>query len=208
MIDDDMYFYRRSEPELYDHSIGLLERVQGDELSLLIERIETYLDEGYAHGGVSARQGNNRIYTATRDVTRINNVHFFDRDVVLGEGLKFGEMMVMEDFYVSLSLIERGYPNRCIYEWCWCQRGSGTKGGCSTYRTAEVQAAAARKLAELFPDYVRLTIKKSNTEENWLGVKERLDVTIQWRKAFNKRPDLKVLNYRPAEPIMDSGRLE
>ena len=71
-----------------------------------------------------------------------------------------------------------------------------------------MQAAAARKLAELFPDYVRLTIKKSNTEEYWLGVKERLDVTIQWRKAFNKRPDLKVLNYRPAEPIMDSGRLE
>jgi hypothetical protein len=181
MLDDDIYFSRRVPGT--EWMGGDLERVPS--LEPMFESISRYLDHGFAHGGISARQGNQHIPRPYTDNIRVNNAHFFDRDVYLYEQLRFDTLPVMEDFYITLSLIQRGYSNRVLYNYCWSQRGSGFKGGCSAYRTSEMQDAAARELHTRFPDYVKVVIKSSKSQHGAMA--ERTDVNIQWVKAWHGR---------------------
>jgi len=210
MLDDDMYFSeRRGDIEIDSTVHSYMKASQPDtklhrceDLAPMFGRICNILDEGYMHGGISARQGNQHIPKPWADCIRVNNAHFFDTAAFRGIGLKFDVLPVMEDFYVSLSLIHAGYPNRVLYNYCWSQRGSGAKGGCSIYRTAAMQAEAAEKLHELFPDYVRVVEKTSiSGGELFSGV--RKDVNIAWLKAWEDRPSDKPMFYRPATPDLN-----
>jgi hypothetical protein len=95
-----------------------------------------------------------------------------------------GRIPVMEDFDLTLQLLRKGYPNRVSYQYVWNQRGSGAEGGCSSYRTAEMQTNAALKLKELHPDFVSLVTKTAGTV--WKDMEERSDVTVQWQKAYEE----------------------
>jgi len=67
-----------------------------------------------------------------------------------------------------------------LNKWVTNQHGSNLAGGCSHYRTQEVQEESARKLAELHPGLVSVVKKAA---KNW-GWAERTDVTVGWKKAF------------------------
>lgn len=178
MLDDDLYFSKRVDPD----NGGKLEKVQGKQLQEMFAYIKLWLDEGFVHGGISARQGNQHIAYPFTDCIRVNNAHFFNRAVVLREGIRFDELPVMEDFFVTLSLLLKGYPNRVLYDYCWSQRASGFKGGCSSYRTPALQAEAAHRLYDLFPDYVKVVEKTSASQSGAMAT--RTDVNIQWLKAW------------------------
>jgi hypothetical protein len=190
MVDDDMYFSYRPDPENVK-----LERCTN--LNPMIRLIAQSVADGYYHGGVSARQGNNHMDFSTPrrgtldrgavfvDCIRSYNFHFFDVPAIRKLGMRFNpEQHVMEDFRFILDMLTKGYPNRVIYSYCWNQRGSGTVGGCSSYRTAELQAASARKLGEAYPKFVKVVTKAAKTAANWKGMKERVDVNVQWLKAY------------------------
>jgi len=178
MLDDDLYFSHRPDPNYG----GKLERVT--DLRPLLARVSDTLDAGFIHGGISARQGNQNIGYPHTDCIRVNNAHFFDRDAFAAQKTRFDALPVMEDFYVTLSLLTHGYPNRVIYEWCWSQRGSGFKGGCSLYRTPEVQATAAEALHMMFPDFVKVVEKTSDSQAGVMAA--RTDVNIAWLKAWER----------------------
>lgn len=182
MLDDDLYFSERVDLTV----AGPLKRCT--DLEPMFKRIEDSLEVGYAHGGISARQGNNRVGNGSEyiDCIRVNNAHFFDKEVYLREGVRFDSLPVMEDFCVTLTLLLRGYPNRVLYSHCWSQRASGFKGGCSIYRTKELQAEAAVKLAEMFPSYVKV-VEKTATSGGALFSGTRLDVNIAWLNAWTNR---------------------
>lgn len=196
MLDDDMYFSYRPIPDM--GGAGCLERIQA--LEPLFNWISTQLDNGYMHGGISARQGNQNIERESADCIRVNNAHFFDRDMYLNERIRFDQLPVMEDFHVTLTLLLRGYPNRVAYHYCWSQRGSGTKGGCSLYRTAEVQTLASRLLYKEFPEYVRLVQKTSDSQSGVMAARD--DVNISWLKAWaDRKSDNRLVKaYVPAIP--------
>lgn len=179
MLDDDMYFSHRPTPE----QPRPLKRVTT--LEPMFEWIGQQLDAGYAHGGISARQGNQHIERPWADCIRVNNAHFFDRDVFMQEGIRFDALPVMEDFHVTLSLLLKGYPNRVAYHYCWSQRGSGFRGGCSLYRTNELQAQAAEGLHAAFPNYVKVVEKTSDSQHGAMAA--RKDVNIGWLKAWADR---------------------
>ena len=61
------------------------------------------------------------------------------------------------------------------------QSGSNKDGGCSTYRTYEIQAAAAEKMARLWPDFVKVVEKKV---KGWGPMSIRKDIRVQWKKAY------------------------
>lgn len=176
MLDDDMYFYRRK-----DMSSPSLRVANFVEITDMINTMARYsMLKGYFACGLSARQGNNRVNTPFVENTRMMNAYALNVSAINNEGVRFNEMTVMEDFYVTLSMLTRGYKNRVIYNYCWDQRGSNDSGGCSSYRTKAVQSRAAHKLAKIFPDFVTVVKKKSN----WKNMKERYDVRVQWKKAF------------------------
>jgi len=181
MLDDDMLFYRRASIRKTTKLVGISEN--GAAMEQMVSTLERWLTKDkFVAVGLSARQGNNHVFEPYVDATRMMNAYAFNAKTLRDLGIKFSAMKLMEDFYVTLSLLTRGFPNRVSYEYCWNQRGSGTKGGCSTYRTPELQAEQAHRLHKFFPDFVKVVEKTSKS--SWKGLQTRTDVTIQWRKAF------------------------
>jgi hypothetical protein len=119
------------------------------------------------------------------DCERVNDFHWMHREAVLRLGARFDQLPVMEDFYFTLYLLCKGVPNRIIHDYVWNQEGSGTDGGCSLYRTAQLQAEGARGLGAAFPEWVKVVVKKNkDTSPAWRDFKERLDVIVYWWKAY------------------------
>ena len=179
MLDDDMTFNVRrgerllvAEPVEVGHMIGILEQ---------------WLRMGFVHVGISARQGNNHVDGDFAEVTRVNNAYAFNVDKFHVAGARFDRLPVMEDFDVTLTLLEKGYPNRVTYKYAWGQAASGEAGGCSIYRNDAMQEQAAFRLKELHPHSV--TIKKKVSKQAWGGfsASARYDVNIQWKKAYRPK---------------------
>jgi hypothetical protein len=188
MMDDDLYFYHRAEP----FKVGLVGNTKKDN-TLMIETLFGTLASGkYIHVGVAPRTEASFYLCGHKICTRINNVHGYDVKQMrkLGKkiGARFDKLKLMEDFHVTLTLLENGFPNKVLLDYVWNQPGSNTDGGCSTYRTPEAQAKAARKLAALHPDYVKVVEKKVVGKTSWEGMKTRTDVRIQWHKAYANAP--------------------
>lgn len=179
-LDDDMDFCYRldmASPKL------VILRPDDQQMTKLFEWTYEELKTGALHVGISARQGNNHVCEEVVEATRMNNAYAYDLKRLEKTGVRFDALPLMEDFYVTLGLLTRGYVNRVTYRWCWNQSGSNKAGGCSTYRTGEMQAKAAKLLQKAYPAFVTLVEKESKS--NWSGMKTRTDVRIQWKKALN-----------------------
>jgi hypothetical protein len=184
MMDDDLYFYHRAEP----YKMGLVGNTKADNADMIEELFDTLAIGKYIHVGVAPRPEASFYLCRYKCCTRINNVHGYNvaelRRLGKRYGARFDRLKLMEDFHVTLTLLENGYPNKVLIDYVWNQPGSNTGGGCSTYRTPEAQAKAARKLAALHPDYVKVVEKKVVGKTSWEGMKTRTDVRIQWHKAY------------------------
>lgn len=192
MLDDDLIFLRRKSPAAWN-----LRRCESDDVLDLFAWAQS-LVEDYAQVGVSPRQGNNRFYPDDLVFNnRVTNFHVYDVPVIKALGIKFHdsfypETFTMEDFHVSLSLLQAGYQNAIITDFAWDQFGSNTSGGCSLYRTSDTQAESAHLLSLRHPGFVRVTEKE--TKGGWFGVANgdgavlqggiRTDVVISWKKAY------------------------
>jgi hypothetical protein len=177
MIDDDMTFAYR--PDMAKASLKSLPPGDRGVTNLFV--YWRSLMRSYVHVGLSARQGNNHVHEPYKECCRMFNTYMYDLPVVRHLGVRYGRLPVMEDFDLTLQLLRLGYPNAVIYRWCWNQPGSNAPGGCSQYRTCEMQADAAARLAELHPGFVRVVQKES---ANWDGMNRRMDVTVYWKKAY------------------------
>jgi len=175
MFDDDLYFFKRPDmlsPKLV--SCGPMD------VRAMLLNMSILLDD-YPMVGISARQGNNNETRPVVYNTRSMNAYGFDLRLLDHEGVKFGRMPLMEDFDITLQLLRKGFSNAVLYNFCWNQRGSNAEGGCSTYRTAKMQAEAAYRLQEFHPDYVKIVTKEAKS--TWKGMRKRVDVRISWQKA-------------------------
>lgn len=186
MIDDDMKFQARSKDWVYQKGGYLtVDECDPEFVGKMFDEQYDWLREGYAAVSLSARQMNHGVRDRYwREVARMNNMYGFRVSVLRDEDIRFDTMEVMEDFHVTLSLLEKGYPNRISTQYIWNQRGSGAIGGCSGYRTGEVQERSARLLTKLHSPHVQLVTRECNTAYAWKGLKTRYDVRISWRKVY------------------------
>lgn len=134
----------------------------------------------YGHGSIG-----HRLFANARDGLDFNTRQLralaYDRDLLKREKVKF-RVPVMEDFDVQLQLLKRGHE---CFQYNWLvqeQRGSNEEGGCSTYRTEQVQRAAAEQLAKLHPECVTVVKKQQKGNGSMWG--ERTDVKVNWRRAI------------------------
>lgn len=177
MIDDDLKFFRRKV-----EGKNNLTEVTKQDIYDMFNMLNNWLDD-YAHCGISAREGNGHINPLQVEVTRSMRVCGF-RTAIYNQ-MKHCRMQVMEDFDITLQLLRKGLPNIVSFEFANNQfGGSGSKGGCSEFRTLKVQCKSAKKLAKLHPNYVK-TVEKT-TKGSWGGA-TRTDVRVQWKQAFLKR---------------------
>jgi hypothetical protein len=199
MLDDDLGFFRRKSPDAYN----LMPISRTPALDILFYDLEKLVRSGkYAHAGLSPRQANNRHFPQTLvSSTRVNAVHCVNPKILAEVGVSYDAVDMMEDYHVTLTLLQLGYDNAVIVDGAWDQvKGSGAPGGFSHYRTKEKQAAAAYKLAELHPGYVRVVEKEPKTGQgdNWGGT--RIDVRCYWTRAFKLQP---LGDYTPPPIVTD-----
>jgi hypothetical protein len=193
MIDDDLTFFHRP---LLDHED--LFKANDEDILKAIQWLDVQLDS-FAHCSISARTQNfqctKRLVKAEKfelQTTRPYRIYGFRRDIFLGEGLNFHaglKINVQDDFHATLCLLELGYPNIVNFEFAQEQRGSNSKGGCSTYREIELLNRCSVNLKSKHPEVVKIT--KKTTINSWGGTPEnpvtRMDVIIQWQKALGIR---------------------
>lgn len=130
---------------------------------------------------IGSREGGNRNIEQYMLNTRMMRALAFDRRVLQDLHITFSPMELMEDFHVALQLMRAGCDTCVVNNWVTNQRGgSGATGGCSTYRTPELQTAEANKLAARHPGFVKVVQK--TTKGAW-GGGTRTDVMVQWKQA-------------------------
>lgn len=182
MVDDDLSFCYRPKINKPDMPYINSDTVQ---MHTMIETMSSWLDNGKVHVGLISRQANRKTGIKWQEPGRMMNAYAYDSEKVrslVKKGLiKLGRVKVMEDFDLTLQLLRLGYPSRVSCRYAWTQT-SNMDGGCSSYRTAEVQAEAARMLARYHKPFVEVVEKKAKTWKNNLTA--RVDVRVQWKKAF------------------------
>ena len=178
MTDDDHDFYIRKDPLAWN-----MRYMDLNDTNKLFNDILEYLEQGEAFVGLSARQGNNKLFPdTTRRNIRNCNMYAVNRKVLQQHDIRFDVQPLMEDFYVQLSLLTKGISTLTITDRAWGQPSSNANGGCSTYRNNDLQTKAATMLKEAFPDFVKLVTK--NNKSGWEGMEHRTDVIIYWKKAY------------------------
>lgn len=178
MLDDDIRFYVRADTDRPN-----LVNAHNDDVDNCMNAVELALDT-YAHVSVSAREGNNRAGAGRPNELYVENTRTLRALAYRTEdflGVEHGRVRVMEDFDVNLQLLGQGKKNCCLYWWAQGQRQTGSPGGCSAYRSHEVQEESARRLAELHPGAVTLRQKENKTGGEF---GRRTEVTIQWKRKF------------------------
>lgn len=179
MMDDDLLFFERRKDDDTKFS-----KIHGEQVFEMFDTLEDRM-KGFAHGGILAREGGNRI-VGKQNVyaTRMMRVLAYDPKKVRKVGARFDRMVTKQDFDMTLQLLRAGYPNILMADYVQGQYGDGCSnapGGCSVYRTPEMMDASAHKLAELHPGFVTVVQKESKV--SW-GGGVRTDVNIQWKKAL------------------------
>lgn len=177
MLDDDLKFSHRP-----DHND--IKLVQSDERAVgeALDKVESLMEQ-YSHGSISTREGNNRCSEPITKIGRSLRALAYDPQIMKDLKIRF-RLKVMEDFDVSLQLLRKGHPNFILWTHAQDQKvGSGAPGGCSSYRTPEVQAKAAWDLAALHPGFVKVVEKETKTGWKAFGGK-RTDVIVYWKKAY------------------------
>lgn len=175
MLDDDLVFATRRT----DDPTRFREATPYD-LSTLFNEIEDSLSE-FAHVGVAPREGGNRNTDRTMQCTRMMRVLAYQAQTLRAMKVRFDRLQVMEDFDVTLQLLRAGLPNIVLNHMVQNQNGSNAAGGCSQWRTPQIQTDAAYALKELHPRYV--TVVQKETKTAW-GGGVRTDVRIQWKEAY------------------------
>ena len=101
MLDDDLRFYIRKSPTDWH-----LRYLESEEYPALFGLLDEWMDQGYAHVGVSAREGNNRVESLSVENTRYMRVLGYNLEEFPSD-VEWGRTRVMEDFDIALQLLRR-----------------------------------------------------------------------------------------------------
>lgn len=181
MLDDDLKFFerRKDKPGRFTTLPAPSKR-----LIPMFKQVSDTLDD-YPHVGVCPREQGHRFPPHHTFLARMTRVLAYDANFLRDEEIRFDRLMLMEDFDVALQILERGYVTCMVTAFSQGQRGdSNADGGCSTFRSPEVQTEAAERLASLHPKVVKTVQKK--TKNGWFEGGVRTDVRVQWQAAYEE----------------------
>lgn len=156
----------------------------------LYERVSRHLDK-FIQVGISSHNGNNRILERSVINNRSYSTYGLRTDVMHRANIRFDAMYeqnkeckYMEDFYITLDALSKGYANVVLYDYCFLYPHN-TQGGNSTNRTLKGHNASAVELQRRFPAFVKLKQKAGSWGTQQMDA--RTEVVIQWKKAFKSK---------------------
>lgn len=189
IVDDDFTFARR-----IPGTVKLLPCEPGNVLDMFTTIRHALFHEAQ-FGSITPRGGNNRfpINGWVKQIGRMCGLHAWDMELVKKTGVRYTdhehpaveqgspEYQLMGDFDMVLKLLRMGHPNFLIYSYTYDQV-SNAPGGCSVYRTPASMEMNAKYLEEKHAPFVKAVVKKPKV--GWEGMRERWDVRVQWKKAY------------------------
>lgn len=176
MMDDDLGFAIRRKDDRTKFS-----RMENhDQFDDMMSRLE-YATYFVNIVGIASRSGANRDTEPWKRNSRICDLMAYDVVAAVENGFRFDEIPLMEDFNFALQHLRAGLPYLLLNDYVKDDLGgSNAPGGCSTYRDNALQMEAAMELAERHPQFVKIVERPG-----WNGMGDtRLDVRVQWAKAF------------------------
>lgn len=175
MFDDDLRFARRQFAS--DGSFKLLKATPED-VAWGLAKVEMALDE-FLHVGIGPRQGNNGIKGVKRWAQNSRMIYALGYRVSeVVEKCVLGRIEHREDMELCLQLLTKGYPNRVLVEMT-CDQVYNAKGGASEERSRSASDADAVKLAEMFPEFVKVV------DREYKSSLKRKEVIVGWKKAYD-----------------------
>ena len=196
MMDDDLGFAARrtDDPTKF--------RKMGPDSHADVDAMMTYLQTALTlarWGSIRTRSGANQdphdVYLPNRRVYQVLALHV---PTLRTHGLRADRVAFMEDFDLGLQLLSLGYRSLTVNRYVKDDLGgANAPGGCSTSRTNATQTQAALALAKLWPAYVQ-TVERPGWQG--LGGDTRLDVRVQWAKAYRDGLEARDMLGLPPEP--------
>lgn len=172
IIDDDLVFSTR---------VGTSLRTVRDPAVLddMWQQIEDRLDE-FALVGVHPRQMGQDTEPPFVLNGRIICLQGVNREMV-GK-IKVDQFPILADVVLNCTLLARGKAN-CILTTYFQDHGPcQAPGGCSIYRTPEMQRSAVQYLVQRFPGHVK-EVERRPKVAKWMG-EVRYDYRCQWKQLF------------------------
>jgi hypothetical protein len=175
--DDDLKFIRINLETSKDQG-----EFTEDDFDDMIREIETKMDEGYIHGGLSVHNTPppdepfnfcGRIWT---------NVWYSDKMPIHDVVWYVDPKQTAQDFYVNLQLLTQGHQNVCHNHFRVRTSATNAAGGVGTYRTIEWNNKWQQFLADEFPEFVEV-YEKVQASGPWAGMPKKA-VKIKWKKAY------------------------
>jgi len=179
---DDLATFGWRDAELKQHN-----ELSAEQYVQCYERLSSLLED-YMQVGFSPRGGNNRVPESHKEVGRAYTTYGLRTDWMQENDIRFDgmyrknpEIKLYEDYWITLSMLTKGFKNTIIYDY-YFNYNHNSSGGNSTFRNLELQEAAAETLRSYFPHLVTIETK----EGTWgkMGMENRKEVSIQWQKAF------------------------
>lgn len=178
MLDDDLPTWCWRTHDRTADADAKYKKADDKELARGLDEFERLMRH-HAHGSIG-----HRLFCQTQPMIGYNGRMLralaYNRSLI---GRARFRLPVMEDFDMALQLLSQGRDaviyNRLVQD----QYATNAAGGCSLYRTPEVQAEAAAQLQKHWPAFVSLVTRTPKREwaENF-GT-SRVDVRVNWRKA-------------------------
>lgn len=185
MLDDDVVLQKRRGEMIKGQKVPGITNCDPSEYPEAFAWIEEKL-KVYAHCGWGLRFNGFAQPGDEQSPARMMHCLAYNMQVIRDTGVRFcngvdPSIHSMDDFNMTLQLLTKGYPNVISLVYRASPAPSNSRGGASTWRTLETQNASARKMKELFPNFVEMRLK-----DNWPGMEgaEMYDITAKWRKAL------------------------
>lgn len=176
ILDDDLVFSEKSDPS---RPTSLISVKDPERLVRLYEYMEALLDH-FALVGVHPRQNGNLAKTPHTQNGRIICIQAINRRMI--GNVKVDQQPILADVVLNCTLLARGQPNALITTFFQDHGPCQAPGGCSLYRTPDMQRAAVEYLASRFPAYVKV-VERHPKVAKWMG-DTRYDYTCQWKLLY------------------------
>ena len=181
MYDDDLIFLNR-DPYNTGKISGTGHKMNPVDWQIMLETTYAFLnnDKAFAGHRLSFLHPSDNYY---RENGAVHCAYYFN-------GYKCPylnwPLPLAEDLYMVISLLEKGYSNVVWHRYA-VDNKEYSEGGCNTkgLRTINKINKAHKKLAKLYPEFVKIVGKKKNK----MGEMDKL--RISWRKAYESRDKMK-----------------
>ncbi len=175
ILDDDLVFSKRNADG------KLVTITDPEELSPMFEQMEKLLDD-YPLVGVHPRQMGQNAKEPFVENGRIICIQGINRRLV--GSVKVDQFPILADVVLNCTLLSRGQKNAIITTFFQDHGPCQAPGGCSIYRTPEMQMGAVRYLADRFGPHVKVVERAVKTKwlQNEQGV--RYDYRAQWKNLY------------------------